>query len=478
MSKSQYKTAVAGVLISFLFATSCTKIDTTKLGADLLPAVDNIHTFDTTVNVIANNFDNLPSCDTLNRTDLNALGIISDDPYFGKTKADIYVEFKPSFFPVKVPEHDAGGLFIDSAVIVMSYLYSYGDTNAIQKAIVYPLQDRFKPDSLYTSCDAFQYQNTVLGEKNYVPARFKDSIVVGKGKTANELRIPINKSLAEQWFANATTVLASDSAFKINNKGFAIISDAVTGGNAINYFDLSNPNTRLAIYFRTTKGEIKDTAVFNFPMTNTSGEANYIQRTRGTSEITNHLTKPVAGDEVIYIQTSPGNHAELKIPALTNLSNRVIHRAELVMEQVYSTTTMDQLYTPPHMLYLEIKDVAAGTFIPIPCDFSQEAIQSRFAILGGQAKKVVNLNGNTVSRYTFNITRYVQNIVTNKESNSVIRLSAPYYIHNNKMYTDRCIQMIAPFHYGMNNLGDGRVKLHGTDGSTSRMKMRIVYSKL
>ena len=479
MLKSQYKTAVAGFLISFLFATGCTKIDTTKLGAGLLPAVDNIYTFDTTVNVIAANFDNIPSCDTLNRADFNALGIISDDPYFGKTNANIYVEFKPATFPVTVVDHDSGGLIVDSAVIVLQYVYSYGDTNTVQKASVYPLTDRFKVDSSYTTCDAFQYQNLLLGEKAYTPARFKDSTDVLGGKVANQLRIPIDKGLAEGWLTNASSILLSDSAFKITNKGFAIISDQLTGGKAINYFNLSSSNTGLSIYYRTTKGDKKDTTVLQFPMTNLSGEANFIERVRGTSEITNHLSQPVAGDEEIYIQASPGNYAELKIPVLSNLSNRVINRAELIVEQVYSSNTFDDLFTAPRMLYLDTKDTStSGRYIPVPCDFNQDAIQSNFATLGGIAKKVKNADGNMVNQYVFNISRYVQSIVTKHDNNAIFRLSAPYYIHNNSAYSDRCKQIIGPFHYGMNNIADGRIKLHGTDGTPSRVRLHIVYSKL
>ena len=480
MSISQFKTAVAGVLISFLIASGCTKIDTTKLGAGLLPAVDNINTFDTVVNITAVNFDQLPSCDTLNRADLNVLGIISSDPYFGKTKADIFVEFKPASFPVKVAEYDAGGLIIDSAVIVLNYVYSYGDATVAQKAMVYPLEDRFKVDSSYTNCDAFQYNSSnLLGDKTYVPANLKDSIPVSGNMVANQLRIPIDKFLAEGWLANASTTLSSDSAFKINNKGFAIVSDRGTEGNALNYFDLSSPNTRLSIYYRTIKGDKKDTTIINFPMTNTSGEANFVERERGTSEITNHLTKPEAGNEEIYIQSSPGNYAELTIPALSNLSNRVIHRAELIIEQVYSSSTFDDLFKAPQMLYLDTKDTSTiGKYIPIPCDFTPDAIQNRFATLGGQAKKIKDTNGNTVNQYVFNVSRYVQSIVTQKANNAVFRLSAPYYVHNRKLYTDRCNQGIPEFHYGMNNLADGRIKLHGTDGTPSRMRLRIIYSKL
>ena len=132
MFKSQYKIAVTGILISFFFVLGCTKIDTTKLGQDLIPTVDNIHTFDTTLNVIAANFDDPNTCDSIVASDLHALGIISNDPLFGKTSANIYMELKPSVFPFAFPDHDTDSLFLDSAVLVLQYSHSFGRKRPFQ----------------------------------------------------------------------------------------------------------------------------------------------------------------------------------------------------------------------------------------------------------------------------------------------------------------------------------------------------------
>jgi hypothetical protein len=97
VSKNQYSSAFTGILILLSFAFGCTKIDTTTLGENLIPVVDNIHTFDTTFSVIATNYDD-GECDTIHRSNLQALGIISNDPLFGKSNASIYVELKPMYF--------------------------------------------------------------------------------------------------------------------------------------------------------------------------------------------------------------------------------------------------------------------------------------------------------------------------------------------------------------------------------------------
>lgn len=477
MYKSQFKFAIAGSLIFLFFAVGCTKIDTTSIGKDLIPAVDNINTFDTTLSVIANNFDPSILCDSIGRNDLHALGIIANDPLFGKTAANIYVAFKPVAYPFNFKDHDKDSIIIDSVVMVLNYAYSFGDSTVMQKASVYDLTFNFVADSVYKTCNVLDINQTVLGSKSYYPYELNDSIHAFRENAKNQLRIPIDKSIAENWAKNPATTI-SDSAFTNSSKGFAIVSDDAISGQALNYFSLKSTSTRLSIYVRSSKANVKDTSVIDFPMTNFSGQANSIIRTRGNSEITQHVSQPVGGDEEIYIQTSPGNYGEIKIPGLTGLSNRVIHRAELIMDQEYSGTTLDQLFSTPSRLYIDTQD-SSGTYIPIPCDINALAVSTGLASLDGFSKKAIDANGNSISRYTFNITRYVQNLVTNPGNvNGKLRLRAPYYVSYKKSYIDRCNQVIAPFGLGVNVIANGRVKLSGTNNRASAMRLHIVYSTL
>src|SRR5690606_26031405 len=253
----------------------------------------------------------------------------------------------------------------------------------------------------------------------FTPVSLRDSVRGFREKAANQLRIPVDRSLIENWIAMGTGIFQSDSAFVSRFQGFAIMADETAGGQALNYFDLSSNNTRLSIYMRSSKADKKDTSVYDFPVTNSSGRSNSIVRTRDNSEITQHLSQPAAGDSLIYLQTSPGNYAQLKIPGIATLSNRVIHRAELIMDQVYSPNTFDNFFTTPAMLYLDTKDTSATTYVPVPCDFNSTELQSGFFTIGGAGKKADNGSGQTVTRYTFNISRYVQSIITRQENNAV-----------------------------------------------------------
>lgn len=467
------------MLILFFFVLGCTKIDTTNLGQGLIPVVDNIHTFDTTLNVIANNYDDPSACDSIQRTDLHALGIVSNDPLFGKTAASIYVELKPNTYPLSIPAYDKDSLFLDSAVLVLQYSHTFGDTTVLQKAQVYQLQNNFKADSMYTTCNIFGYNNTLLGEKLFSPQRLKDSIHAFREDANNQLRIPVSKALIQNFIDNAATFFVNDSSFIANFKGFAIVADQATGGQALNYFDLSSTSTRLSIYVRSSKASVKDTSVIDFPMTVYSGEANSITRQRGASEITQHLSHPAKGDSLLYIQTSPGSYVQLTIPGLSVLSNRVIHRAELIVQQLYSPTALDNIFNTPTYLYLDTKDTSTnGTYIPIPCDFTTNELSTNFNYLGGLSKKVLDATGNSVSQYTFNISRYVQSIITKGRNNDVLRLSAPAYIFNKTAYLDRCGQSIPAFSFPRNTIADGRVKLNGTNNTATSIRLHIVYSTL
>ncbi len=476
MLNCRFKPALPVVFLLLFINWSCTKIDTTNLGQDLIPAVDNIHTFETTFDVVANNFDNVTStCDSINYSDAHALGIINNDPLFGKTSANIYVEFKPTTFPFTLPIVDS--ITLDSVILVLHYNYAFGDTMQQQKVQVYSLTNPLQSDSTYTTCDILPFNNfELLGEKTYAPQDLDDSVHAFREDASNELRIKISNAFAQDLIDN-NAPLASDSAFKKYFNGFAIIADQSVGGNALSYFDITSANSRLSIYMRTSKATVKDTLVYDFAFTGLSGQANSIVRERGNSEITNNVGHPPIGNDFVYLQTSPGSYTTLTIPGLTGLSNRVINRAELIAEQVYSPT--DGVFAAPNYLFLDTKDSSTtGQYTPIPCDFTTVSQQPNFGYFGGNKKVINDDQGHPVARYVFNISRYVQNIVTKRANNDTLRLSAPYNIVNPTSYLDRCGQGVSSFIYTINNIADGRVKLYGTGNTSRRLRLHVVYSIL
>jgi hypothetical protein len=500
----------SGLLFLSLFTWNCTKIDTTNIGSGLIPAVDNVFTFADTLPVIAINNDSAGvrgkylGCDSLSRHRNHALGYIGGsfgDPLFGTTTATIYTQLMPVQFPYyyAVPKDSIGDRngphTFDSVVLVLHYVNTWGDSTQTQSVSVYQVNSTtnpapLRPDSTYTTCDGFPY-STLLGSRTYTPKSLNDTSKVFLDTTTHQLRITITDPTflnnLINWDSTSNTIgnnaYHNDSAFKSLFAGFAIVPG--NSGNAISYFNLDGPNTKLAIYYHYlsrlgTTADPYDTTVAYFRFTPLCGEANQITRNHAGSELAQHQTHPPAGDSLIYIQTSPGTYATLTIPTLDALDNRIIHRAELIVEEVpnLANPLADTLFNPPNYLLLDLKDgTKLGGYRTIPCDYIVTNNFPNVGTFGGYKNTITDALG-TRTQYVFNISRFIQNYVTFRRKNVALRLSAPYHVIRNESFTDECGIPLAPFNFGLNEAAQGRVRVGGGNHSKYKMRLHIVYSKL
>ncbi len=500
---------------------SCTKFDTTTQGGDLL-TVDNINTFADTLDVIATQgiFTNVDDSTILSKTENHVIGNITNDPQFGNTEAAIYVQLKPTFYPFyfgAVGDTIKGypGTGFDSAFICLSYRGAWGDTSIAQK---------FEVKAIAITDNDFRDKTDTLRRLNYKPntagtllgaATLKSQDIISKKKLAygkdsveNQIRIPLTglgASFAASLFSQDTIAVGpnngfkNDSIFRTKFNGFEI---KVSGnGSAIYYVNLTDAKTRLEFqYFKRKATGGKDTVIQSFqmyPQRNASGlassSANYVKRDYTLSTI------PAVGATTndVYLQTAPGTFANLKIPELNagspKATNRIVHRAYLIVEQNPSGAVIDNYYTPPPYLYLDLKDTLTTIpqrYKPIPFDLSNQFLYNPDAVginslyhpfpngnidlnnFGGAALKRFD-GANTFYRYEINITRYVQHIVTNGYKNYDLRLFSPF----NYFYPQyEGLKYVIPFY---NPLALGRVKVGtGTNANNHKMKLVIVYSKV
>ncbi|HUR12473.1 MAG TPA: DUF4270 family protein, partial [Flavitalea sp.] len=145
--KRNFFVCAPALLILLFFFFSCTKIDTTDLGNELIPAVDNVNTFETTLNVITDNFF-LPDTSRLRRDEDHALGAITNDPVFGKTTADLYFTVTPRVLGSRPFPATDSILSVDSVVLSLAFKGLYGDSNSVERFQVYEVESdergRFK----------------------------------------------------------------------------------------------------------------------------------------------------------------------------------------------------------------------------------------------------------------------------------------------------------------------------------------------
>lgn len=471
---------------------SCTKInESTDLGGNLIPAVDNVNTFDTTIEVQTDNFlfDDTNDSTRTFPSDQHFLGNITNDPLFGTTTANLYLQLNPVSYPFALPfpkDSLVNGRY-DSAVLVLSYGGTWGDTNQLQNVNVYQVNSTFRHDTSYLlRKEEVLYSPTVIGSRSFQPRFLKDSVYRLNEAARNQLRIPLTTA-----FTNTLSSLDSandfknDSVFEAKVPGFAIVPQAGMG-NALIGINLRDTNTKLAIYYRQKIGNNRDTAkVFYLRFTFLSASANYVKRNYSGSQLQNFVGGS-SPDNQVFIQNTPGSYARIKIPGLAGLTNRIVHRAELMMEQVPDPSS--DLFTPPTFLYLDALDSVRSTsskpmYRAIPYDLSLTPTTSTYG--GKNVYQLANpvefgMAGKKLGNWEwrFNISRYVQRIVNKTEPFYELRLSSPSFLN----------QFVGPFSSPTNGVvfvnplyAVGRVRLGGGTNDRNlpnRMRLRIVYSKL
>ena len=211
-----------------VFFSACRKInEATELGGGLIPPVDNITTFDTTISVQAFNdtFGLANDSQYLSRAEEHFLGLINNDPFFGKTDARMFFELKPAIYGA-YPFARKDSVKIDSIVLVMSYLETYGDTNTAQQIKVYELDqsNNFKSDSAYLiRKENLTYSTSTslsLSGQMFFPRNLNDTVKAFRDTTTNQLRIKLDTNFARRLFDYDTSnAYKGDSAFRSKFKG-------------------------------------------------------------------------------------------------------------------------------------------------------------------------------------------------------------------------------------------------------------------
>lgn len=473
---------------------SCTKIETTTIGSGLIPPVDGVTTLETELDVIS---ENIPDA-ALNaiiayKSNDQVIGVINNDPLFGTTTAKAFFELKPTFYKFFLP--NKAELTPDSAVLILSYKGVWGNENIPQTWEVKEVTETIQHDSAYRLSKTFE-TGRVLGTANVQISSAKDSVINRFEKANNQIRIKLDAATANKFMKqyDSTNAYLSDSLFRSSFKGFAVGPVAGSGGNALVRVNLSDTNTKFALYYKyhikDSPATKMDTAVTYLRFSTgagasvVSGSNNYINRIYTGSDVAAAWQNTAPNDASVYIQSSPGTLATIKIPGLDTLSNRIIHRAELIAVQQPESSGLHNILTPPSYLLLSYYDSDRGIKRNIPNDFIISQGLPNITTFGGFPINKDVTGVGIVKSYVFDMSRYVQGIVTRGDTNYTLRLSAP--VNDSLLYTEPypLSTTTGTFYFRpaiANNLAVGRVRLGGGALPASnpvRMRLRIIYSRL
>jgi hypothetical protein len=470
--------------IALVFVASCTKLTNTEIGNGLIPPIDGIETKDTLLNVITRNFP-LDSI-RISKFQEMVLGNIDNDPIMGTTKAIINAEFKPLYYPYFY-EVGKDSLFLDSAVLVLGYRGYWGDSANPIHLKVYEISQtsRLKQDSVYTSNSQMNLAGQI-GEVTIAdPRKLTDSVKPRKEAAINQIRIPLSTAFANRLLFNfdSSNAYRTDAQFSSIFRGFSIVPQA--GSNTLLRVSLSDTNSKVALYYRYTRRDsIIDTVVRYFRHGVTSNASNNIIRNRAGSQAQTFLTNPATqADSLLFLQAGPGNFIRIETPALeNNISNRLVHRAELIMEQEADNDPFYEKYSAPNLFLCAVPkrlDSAQFRFyVPNDISLGQGGVAANLNSFGGNVVYKTDPTGKRIASYAFNITRYVQGIITRKEKVYDLYLFAPVedYVHIAQNSTSLYPIAAAPFNYP----ASGRVRLLGGNSARPdrKMRLRIIFSRL
>ena len=422
----------------------------------------------------------IPDGDTnyLFKTDEHVLGVLND-PMMGTTEAAVFLQpgiLNAGFtFPNK-----RDSLFLDSAVLSIGYIRTFGDTSLPIRFNVYRVTDpTFVASRLYKTFEApvFNPAN-LIGTASVAPRVFSkwQYLAFKKDSVINQIRIPLSNSFAQQLLnQDSAGVFKSDSTFKAFLNGLAIVPDLSSGGNALNYISLTDAATRINLYYRVQKNGVMDTTVSVFPFNPLlSANANKITRNYASGEAGAFVNG--AASPFVYIQSTPGTMARVRIRGLDTAANRIVHRAELVARQVFQgPLSTEQLFRPPQLHIFAVTDSGRNQLIPfdsvnyaIPTFQGSTAHNLNLAYINGQPVFVNDASGNRVAEYRLTLTRFVQNVLNKNTRNRDLRIGASY------------LATFAPNLFGVttiNPIAFGRVRLGGGSHPQYRMFLRIYYSK-
>jgi len=478
----------------FVFSTilflACTRVSTSELGFGLLPAMDAVNTKDTILDVVTETVD-YPDSLRVYGTNEHIVGNITNDPIFGTTNATMFFQLTPNVFPFYFPGAK-DSLIVDSAVLILSYRGFYGDSSKPVTLYVNNIDDAtpLEVQKYYASNypEAYNIKSSTPLANPYILdfTKARDSIMNPFELANNQIRIKLLPSVANMFMKGFNTDGAyhSDTTLREYFKGFAVTMNM--NSNVLIRIGITDTNTKLGLYFKSSDvgATKKDTSALYFKYSGSrNGDANFIKRNRTATEAYQSLSNKL-NDSLVYVQTSPGTMVKVVVPGLKGFKNKLIHRAELIAEQVPDDArlnTIEKQMLPPNYLFLGMYDTASKSIRNVPNDYvgtSSAEIMQRF---GGRVTYKSIKGYDQVASYNFNVSRYVQGVISRTDSIFDFRILAP--VNDSIMFVPPYPNnKLSVVDYLTNSLGNepalGRVRLGGGKHSKFKMRLHIYYSDL
>lgn len=400
--------------------------------------------------------------DTL-RTDANLFSSVAllgkyQDPIFGQTSSSFYTQLRL----FSIAPYFGINPICDSVRLSLVYIDVYGKkATHTQTLSVYELAESLDINATYFSHQTKKTSTTDLANLLFSP-RPTDSVLVDKVLQPAQLRPMLPTSFGQKILNLDSTSLLTNENFIKAIQGLYITTENTGGlppseGNIMRFnMNLSSVN----IYYRCKEASGKtDTAKLNLSM---SGVARFMHYdhpyTTGGNPDPDLLKQlsalPPATNAIGYVQGIAGVKTRVKMPSVVAWGKKdfiAVNRAELLIKSMVSRK--DTFALPPKLSLYAINDDGKGSSVLLD-EFEGPAY------FGG-IMDTTDLTTNFPT-YHFTITRYVQQLISEKRLNNGLFITLP--------------NGSAPPYRIM--FGGGTATLVGGGENKYQMKLKITYTKL
>lgn len=391
---------------STLFFSSCKKEDN-QLGLGLHPEDDllNLVVTDTLQLITYSALSDSVVSDELSSS--NLLGSYVD-PYMGKMSSSVYTQIRLEGAIDFIPDGGSiADIVVDSVNLYIAITDYYGILDE-QTFEVYRITEDFFVDSTYYSSQMLANDGldlVVSGQGNISP----NGVLLTIPLSVNDFASPIvnesgtgtldgNDGTGEfvEWFKGLY--------IKVNNPLQS------SGEGSILYLDLESTSSKITMYYRHTLGPVTehDTLEFDFNINSSCARFSNFDQDYSASLVEQVLNDSVLGQETFFTQTMGGVRAKVAIPHVLNLldsGNIIINKASLILPIQYYEG--DPIYPSSELFLVSTNDDGTISFLP---DYEDDR--------GG------NFDSGE-SSYTFNITRYMNQLISGELTNNPLTIISP-----------------------------------------------------
>lgn len=356
----------------------------------------------------------------------------TSDPYFGETKAGIYMQ------PLLSRNTDAGGNFIefkisDQSIIDSIILILPLDSSAIIGDIaglfgidvfevIEPIsvEENDDGEEAYFSNISFDTNPTPLASTTFVPSFdsvfVKDVINTISDDTIKlirpHVRIALDPALGQRLLDMDTLTFEKDSSFLEAFKGLYLEPTGTSAG--LLDFRLNNVWAGMYIYYR----DQNDTLSYSFELGFAGKRISQYTHTYTGSVVGDFLDDNEQGDSLLFMQGMQGLLIEFEIPGLATFQNKVINKAELEFT-VATFEDYDLDAYPPIKQIIALKRNDEGQLVTIS-DVSLFSNELSFYFKGQPVKQD---DGSTT--YTLNLSVHSQFLLDGTEPETIYLAISP-----------------------------------------------------